>query len=422
LGGAATSGIGETKFSGASGAAVGGFNPYTAAGGGGAAGPNGGGGDGGSPSNQTVAGAGGGGGDGNGTAGGNGDNATGNGGSGGNGNGGSGGGAGDTGGGAGNATAGTGGGGGGGRYGSSDGGGNGATGAEFDSTHGSGGGGGGGGGRDFGGIRGAGNGGNGANYGGGGGGGGYPRSGTAFGMGGSGGQGIIVITYAPAISATIAAESWGTIEYQTSGRIDAFDPVELGRSVPSDGGVPIEGRRDIWCAGEIPFEASCVALRSMGIGAEWVGSIMVDIDALMPLEVAALLDRDTRSFVEFSSVILRKAGGWAEWIATQAFGLEIAIEQLGELRVDPELRLESRRLLAGDVQLHFELLATPGSEALLDLESLMSGAHIAADGPFCLEWANLSSVLVLTSERLLRSPGRVRILAGPGSVHPLRGQ
>src|SRR5271156_2124837 len=157
-------------------------------------------------------------------------------------------------------------------------------------------------------------------------------------------------------------------------------------------------------------------------GRSLVGSIMVDIDALMPLEVAALLDRDTRSFVEFSSVILRKAGGWAEWIATQAFGLEIAIEQLGELRVDPELRLESRRLLAGDVQLHFELLATPGSEALLDLESLMSGAHIAADGPFCLEWANLSSVLVLTSERLLRSPGRVRILAGPGSVHPLRGQ
>jgi len=134
------------------------------------------------------------------------------------------------------------------------------------------------------------------------------------------------------------------------------------------------------------------------------------------------LHRDTLSFIEFASVIPRKVSGGAELIATQAFGLEIAIEQLGELRVDPELRLESRRLLAGDVQLHFELLATPGSEALLDLESLMSGAHIAADAPLYLEWANPPSLLVVASERLLRSPGRVRILAGSDSVHPLRGQ
>ena len=52
-----------------------------------------------------------------------------------------------------------------------------------------------------------GNGGDGGNYGGGGGGGGYPQSGTTWGMGGNGGNGIIVITYTPAISATILAES-----------------------------------------------------------------------------------------------------------------------------------------------------------------------------------------------------------------------
>jgi hypothetical protein len=52
FGGSASSGLGETKFSGGNGAAVGGSNPWTGAGGGGAAGPNGAGGDGGSPSNQ----------------------------------------------------------------------------------------------------------------------------------------------------------------------------------------------------------------------------------------------------------------------------------------------------------------------------------------------------------------------------------
>ncbi len=421
VGGAATGGVGETKFSGASGAAVGGFNPYTGAGGGGAAGPNGAGGSGGSPNNQIVAGAGGGGGNGNGTAGGNGNSATSSGGSGGNGNGGIGGGAGDTGGGAGNAIGGAGGGGGGGRYGTSDGGGNGATGAEFDSAHGSGGGGGGGGGRDFGGIGGAGNGGDGANYGGGGGGGGYPRSGATYGTGGNGGQGIIVVTYTPAISATVAAECWSAMECQTYAGINAYDPVEFGRSALSDGRLPIEGHQEIRCAGETAIEASCVALRSTGIPAECVGSV-VSTDALMPLEFAALLHNDALGCVEFASVIPRKASGWAEFIATRAFGSEITIEQLGNLRVNPGLGLESRTLLAGNVQFRLELLATLGNEDLLALESVMSGAHIAAGGPFYLEWADPPSVLVVAPERLLRSSGRIRILAGVGSVHPLRGQ
>ena len=147
-----------------------------------------------------------------------------------------------------------------------------------------------------------GNGGDGGFYGGGGGGGGYPQSGTAWGDGRHGGNGLIVITYTPAISATILAESRNAMEHQTVGRIDAFDAIEFGRSVPSDVGVPTEGRREIRCDGEIPIEASCAALRSSRIPLQWAGSLAFYTDAFMPFEAAAVLHRDTLGFVEFASV------------------------------------------------------------------------------------------------------------------------
>jgi hypothetical protein len=375
-GGAAGSGVNGVYTGGAGGTSSG--NPYTGGGGGGAAGPNGNGGAGGGPNNVTTDGAGGGGGNGGGSDGVS-PNDTIFGGNGGNGNGGTGGGAGDIGAGASDGTAGTGGGGGGGKYLASYSGGNGAAGSEFDGTHGSGGGGGGGGGRDFGASTAAGNGGAGANYGGGGGGGGYPESGTAWGAGGTGGNGVIVITYTPAISATILAESRNAMEHQTVGRIDAFDAVEFGRSVPSDVGVPTERRREIRCDGEIPIEASCAALRSSRVPLQWAGSLAFHTDALMPFEAAAALHRDTLGFVEFASVTL------------------------------------------GKVQFRLELLNVRGSEALLAAEALTSGARISANGPLCLEWIDPPSVLIVAPERLLRSPGRVRILAAPSSIHPLRG-
>ena len=63
----------------------------------------------------------------------------------------------------------------------------------------------------------------------------------------------------------------------------------------------------------------------------------------------------------------------------------------------------------------------PGSEALLATESLTDGARISADGLLCLEWVDPPSLLIVAPERVLRSPGRVRVLASPGSIHPLRG-
>ena len=74
-----------------------------------------------------------------------------------------------------------------------------------------------------------------------------------------------------------------------------------------------------------------------------------------------------------------------------------------------------------NVEFRLELLNVRGSEALLAAEASTNGARISADGPLCLEWIDSPSLLIVAPERLLRSPGRVRILAAPSSIHPLRG-
>jgi hypothetical protein len=418
-GGAAVSGVapGGTKFSGGNGGAVP-FEPWTGAGGGGAAGPNGDGAAGGA--GRAVTDGGGGGGNGGGSAGGSPSGGSNDGGAGGNGSGGNGGGGGDTGSGAGNGSVGTGGGGGGGRYLTSSNGGNGAGGVEFDASHGSGGGGGGGGGNN-GTV--AGSGGAGGNYGGGGGGGGYPQSGTAWGMGGAGGNGIIVITYTPATGITVTAECRNATEHQTITYSDVFAPVDFRRSIPSEAGLPIGGTREIRCGHKTPTEASLAGgLSSQLIPIQWAGSLPVITGALTPFEAIALSKQDALSLVEFACAISKKASDWIEWTAAHALAAEISIEHLARMKVDFALPSESRILLGDGGQLHLEFLAIPPSRTMHVLESLTNGAPVSADGLVCLEWADPPALLLIACERLRWSPGRVRILAGPGSVHPLRGQ
>jgi hypothetical protein len=169
------------------------------------------------------------------------------------------------------------------------------------------------------------------------------------------------------------------MEHQAVGRIDASAAVEFGLSVPSNVAVATEGRREIRCEDETPVEASSAALRSSLIPIQWAGSLAFYTDAFMPFEAAAVLHRDTLGFVEFACVI------------------------------------------SSNVQFRLELLTIPGSEALLPAESLTNSTRISADGPLCLEWADPPSLLMVAPERLLRSPGRIRLLAGPNSIHPLRG-
>jgi len=143
--------------------------------------------------------------------------------------------------------------------------------------------------------------------------------------------------------------------------------------------VPTEGRREIRCDDGTPIETSCAALRNSLIALQWAGSLAFYTDALMPFEAAAVLHRETLGLAEFACVTL------------------------------------------SNLQLRLELLIVPSSEALLPAESLTNGARISADALLGLEWVGPRSLLIVAPQRLLRSPGRIRVLAGPGSVHPLRG-
>ena len=198
------------------------------------------------------------------------------------------------------------------------------------------------------------------------------------------------------------------MEYQTTAYADSFDPIEFRGFVSSDGGHPIEERRQIRGDGGMPIELCCVALRVSGLPAQWAGSLAVAAEAVLPLE--------------FTAIQLAKARSCTEWMTIQSLDAGIEVEHLWKLLVDPKFCAEFGNLRATDLQLGLELLAASGGETTLVLESMTSGARITTDEPLYLEWTDPPApVPVVAYNRLLRSPGRVRILAGPGSVHRLRG-
>jgi hypothetical protein len=170
--------------------------------------------------------------------------------------------------------------------------------------------------------------------------------------------------------------------------------------------------------------------------AEWSGALAVAADALLLLECIKWTRSDTSGPIEFGSGILRDANGAAEWLALRGVGWGGAIERVATVAVDsgslPEwvgrgvagtgFRVEGLRVLIGDEGVPLKLLAVLSCDALTIFESLTSGSRISVVELLTLEWADPPALLLVSPERLLRSPGRIRILAGPGSTHPLRGQ
>jgi hypothetical protein len=91
------------------------------------------------------------------------------------------------------------------------------------------------------------------------------------------------------------------------------------------------------------------------------------------------------------------------------------------LASDAQFGLELLSNLAGDAGVRNEFQAVLSVDRLAILEWLTGGARIASEGLLTLEWQDPPALLVVSQGRLLRSPGRIRILAGPGSRHPFRG-
>jgi hypothetical protein len=132
------------------------------------------------------------------------------------------------------------------------------------------------------------------------------------------------------------------------------------------------------------------------------------VDALLRLVFGRLLSSDTVGLVGFSTGILRDANDATEWLVLRALDVEAAVENLTTAWVEPGLA-------------PIELPAVLRRDSLLVPESLTSGVLISANELPTLEWADPPALVLVSLERLLRSPGKIRILAVTGSAHPLRG-
>jgi hypothetical protein len=83
--------------------------------------------------------------------------------------------------------------------------------------------------------------------------------------------------------------------------------------------------------------------------------------------------------------------------------------------------LISRTIRTDETSIEAVAKQVGGAGSAPALESLTDGALISIDTLLALEWVDPPAPIV-SSGRALRSSGKIRILAGPGNVHPLRGQ
>jgi hypothetical protein len=418
-GGGGNSGVGAIHFAGGSGGTNDG-QPWGGAGGGGAAGPNGSGSNGGGSLSATYGGGGGGGnGSGFSTAGtGPSGNYGGTGGAATDGTAGGSGGAGE----AASGSRGSGGGGSGRVDSAAHRGGDGGDGIEFDFFRGSGGGGGGG--SYHAGI--GGDGGAGGNYGGGGGGGAYGP--TPHGAGGNGGDGIIVITYTAAETTLTAASSLAA-ESQGIARVADCGPIELSAVPRGYAALPITAPSGVRRDAASQTEILRLIRVNRGLTTEWAGSLSVIADRSLRFEFAVLSHCDAVGFLEASNRILCDVNDAVEWLMWCRVDSVSPVARLATTPAVIELPAEwitcsgseLPQALAGEAGAPIEFLAALGRDALPVLEALTEGALVLTDGPFAMEWADPPAVMPVSPARLLRSPGKIRILSTPRSTRRLRG-
>jgi hypothetical protein len=88
---------------------------------------------------------------------------------------------------------------------------------------------------------------------------------------------------------------------------------------------------------------------------------------------------------------------------------------------DAHTSFEALIALTGDAGERSEFAAALRADQPAALGWLTGAARITAEFSLNVEWQDPPALLLVSPERLLRSPGRIRILAASGSIHPLRG-
>jgi hypothetical protein len=215
----------------------------------------------------------------------------------------------------------------------------------------------------------------------------------SIGSGGPGSQGLIVVTYTPATSATINATASGALEILEVGGRAELASIAFGFGVSTDSRPQAEALRGVGRSTASPIDFAARVGRDFWPSTEWAGAATITADTPVRLEATVSLSTDTALHAECG----------------QRFAS------------DEQFCLELLSTLAHDAGVPNELHAVSTVDRLAILEWLTGGARIASEGLLTLEWQDSPALLLVSQGRLLRSPGRIRILAGPGSRHPFRG-
>jgi hypothetical protein len=233
----------------------------------------------------------------------------------------------------------------------------------------------------------------GAYGGGGGGGGGADNVPGSTGPGGPGSAGLIVVSYTPAVSAAISAAAPSTLEFQGIGGRSESASIEFDLILSSDSRPQAEALGNLKRSTTSPINFGFLVSRDLWITGEWAGAAAITADSSVRLEATTSLYSHTAIHAEC-----------AQWLA-----------------IDERFRLELSRTLAGNAGVPIAFYAALSSDGLAILEWLTGGTRLISEVLLTLEWQDPPALLLVSPERLRRSPGRIRILAGPASIHPLRG-
>jgi hypothetical protein len=150
---------------------------------------------------------------------------------------------------------------------------------------------------------------------------------------------------------------------------------------------------------------------------------------LLRYEFAVLARRDAGGLIEADTRIVCDVNDAAEWLIQRRVDSVSPVARLATASAVIEFPAEwiacscseLPEALAGEVRAPIEILAALGPDALPVLEALTGSALVLSDGPFTMEWADSPAVTPVSLARLLRSPGKIRILATPRSTRRLRG-
>jgi len=227
------------------------------------------------------------------------------------------------------------------------------------------------------------------------------------GIGGAGGQGIIVITYTPTAATTVVSDAPNPAEFlasPTAGNVTGFELLAAqGNNLPASCEFMVGARSDPGISAE---------LLSMSRADGWLPDELLATasgDPRMRLEWAAVLNSLLVLPIALGGGVARDRSARIEWSAQVFSDRYVAAEWLASLPWDLPVPTEFAALVARDAPGRTEWLST-------------TIVPLTADAFLAIEWSEAPAPVPVrvSLERLLVSPGNRRILSTLGRLRLLK--